>query len=177
MAVATAASGTKRFEPFTQAAPSCSSTSATSTSSMLAAAFSVFSRTHHRGLVDGVAADHRGAAGEGRHAPIEGLGVAFDHDHVLGLTPSWSATICANTVSWPWPWLRGRYYVDLAGDRVDADMAALVGAEAGAFDIAGKPEAEIFASARAFSCSAGSSSAPSASTIIARPCGTGRCRA
>ena len=36
-----------------------------------------------RGLVDGVAGDHRGAAGEGGDAPVEGLGVALDQDHVL----------------------------------------------------------------------------------------------
>ena len=37
----------------------------------------------HRRLVDGVAAHHRGAAGERRDTPVERLGVAFDDDDVL----------------------------------------------------------------------------------------------
>ena len=62
------------------------------------------------------------------------------------LTPSWSATIWANTVSCPCPCeVRPGIDVDLAGDRVDLDVAALVGAEAGALDVAGEAEAEILA--------------------------------
>ena len=97
-----------------------------------------------RGLVDGIAADHRGAARKCRDAPVECLGVAFDDDDVRDVDAELVGHDLREDgiVSLP---LRGEAGVDidLAGDRVDANMAALVGAKSGAFDIAGDAEAEI----------------------------------
>ena len=99
-----------------------------------------------RRLVDGVAAHHRGAAGKSRDTPIESLGVAFDHDHVFRLDAELIGDDLGEhrVVALPLGRKTG-VDIDLAGDRMDADMAAFVGSEPGAFDIAGKPKAQIFA--------------------------------
>ena len=99
-----------------------------------------------RRFVDGVAADDCGPACKGGYAPVERLGVAFDHDHVLGLHAKLVGDdlgehrVVALALG-----RESGVDIDLAGDRMHADMAALVGPEPGAFDIAGEPEAEIFA--------------------------------
>ena len=103
-------------------------------------------RTISGGLVDRVAGDHRGAAREGGDAPVEGLGVAFHQDDVLDLDAELvgddlreDGVVALSLRREP------GVDVDLAGDRMDADMAALIGTEAGALDVAGEAEAEIAA--------------------------------
>ena len=99
-----------------------------------------------RRLVDGVAGDDGGAAREGGDAPVEGAGVALDQDHVLDGDAELVGDDLAEhgLVALP---LRGQagVDVDLAGDRVDLDVPALVGAEAGALDVEGEAEAEVLA--------------------------------
>ena len=94
-----------------------------------------------RRLVNGVAADHGGAAGERGHAPAIRLGVAGDEDHVLDPGAALVGDDLGKDgfVALPLPGEPG-VDVDPAGDRMDLDPAAFVGPEARAFDV--EPESE-----------------------------------
>src|SRR5690606_19038590 len=95
-------------------------------------------------LVDRIAGDHGRPAGECGHAPFISAGIAFDDDHVLDLYPELVRGDLRKDRIVALP-LRGEpgIDIDLAGDRMDLDMPALIWAEACALDIEGKSQPEM----------------------------------
>jgi hypothetical protein len=91
--------------PLTYQRPFSHSRSATETSSIVAAIRSRLVAHLARDDRDRGAGDRRRAAAVGAEA-VRGLCRCRRGDlDVLGGMPSSSATICANVVSWPWPWV------------------------------------------------------------------------
>ena len=97
-----------------------------------------------RRVGDRVARDDRGAARERRNAPVEPARVA---GHDLDVRRRDAERVGRDLrerrlVRLPLRRQAGRDQ-DLAGDRVDLDVGALVRPEAGAFDVAREPEPEV----------------------------------
>ena len=129
-------------EPLTETTPSTICRSAGSASSASAAILSAFSLARLRGEVDRRAAHHRGARGERadgvRHPP----GVAGDHLDVLELHAELVGDQLREDgrVALALGGQAGRD-LDLAGG-LDVHVRALVGADAGALDVAGQADAD-----------------------------------
>ena len=129
--------------PATETLPSSITRSSSAHSKCSAASFSTFFAHDLGGLVDGVAGDHRAAAREGAGAPVELVGVAGD-DIDVG---DGDAELVGGDLG-----KAGEMALSLRADagrdahlavRLHLHLRALVGADAGAFDVAGDADADV----------------------------------